>query len=72
MVSFVNYVLKFVDENSARGDVAREFGGDPGINKRWGFKTLKKYLSRKNLHPNVLPILVELKSSFDVEENGRI
>jgi len=72
MVSFVNYILKFVKEDSARGDVAREMKDDTGINKRWGYKTFKKYLSHKNLHPNILPILLELKSSFDVEENGRI
>jgi len=72
MVSFVNYVLKFANEDNAAGDVARELKGDEAINKRWGFKTLKNYISHKyNVRPEVLVILRDLKARYDVNENGR-
>jgi len=72
MVSFVTYVLKFANEDNAAGDVAREMKGDTGINKRWGYKTLRQYLTHKhNPLPEVLVILRDLKAGYDVNENGR-
>jgi hypothetical protein len=69
MVSFVNYVLKFANEDNAAGDVAREMGGDTAINKRWGYKTLKTYVSRRyNIRPEVLVILRDLKARYDAND----
>ena len=44
MVSFVSYVLQAKNDNGPLGDVARDMLEDDGINKRWGYRSLIRYL----------------------------
>jgi hypothetical protein len=44
MVSFVSYLLQFVNEDSPVGDLARDVRDDGRINKRWGFNKFMEHL----------------------------
>lgn len=59
MVSFVTYLLRFKDEDSAVGDVARDMIRDPRINRRWGYTSLVEYLSKMNTVDRIYGILEE-------------
>lgn len=63
MVSFVNYVLRFRNADSAWGDVARDMLDDANINRRWGYMSLVRYLlSNHNPCGAVMDILSEINT----------
>jgi len=69
MCSFVNYVLKFANEDNAAGDVAREVMNDTAISKRWGYKALRVYISRRyNFPVEIMVILRDLKARYDAND----
>lgn len=48
MVSFVSFLLSFVNEDSAVGDLARDARDDGRINTRWGFNKFMEHLGNMN------------------------
>ena len=64
MVSFVNYVLRFKNDDSAIGDVARDMAVDPAISKKWGYLTLIKHLLRMNAVERVYEILANARTGY--------
>ena len=48
MVSFVSFLLAFVNDGSAIGDLARDASADVRINKRWGFNKFMEHLGKVN------------------------
>lgn len=48
MVSFVSFILKFKNDDSAIGDLARDIEMDKRINRNLGYKKLIAYLSDIN------------------------
>jgi len=69
MVSFVSYVLRYAGEGNAAGDVARDILQASGINRRWGYNSLRRYiLHTYRPREEVLVILRDLKSRYDVNE----
>ena len=48
MVSFVTFLLAFVNDDSAIGDLARDASADERINKRWGFNKFVEHLGKVN------------------------
>jgi hypothetical protein len=45
MSSFIRFVLKYKKSDCPRGDVARDMLEDPRINRRWGYRSTKAYLT---------------------------
>ena len=64
MVSFVSYVLRFKNDDSAIGDVARDMAVDPAINKRWCYLTLVKHLLQMNASERVYEILANARTAY--------
>ena len=57
MSSFVRYVLKFKNDDSAIGDVARDIMADNNLKRTWSYKTLVKYLEEVGACDKVFGIL---------------
>ena len=71
MVSFVTYVLRFSNDDSALGDVARDMIEDSDINRRWGFRSLMRYLeTNHNCCDSVLGILTDANTAYIVNRRG--
>ena len=64
-MSFVNYVLRFKDDDSALGDVARDMSCDPNIKKSWGYSKLMVYLIGMNATDRIYGILEEANQRYD-------
>ena len=64
MVSFVSYVLRFKNDGSPIGDVARDILADPIINSRWGYMSLIKHLLKMNAIGRVYDILADTNTSY--------
>jgi len=64
MVSFVSYVLRFVKEDSAIGDVARDIAQDTAINRRWGYLRLMTHLIPMNASERVYQILSDARVAY--------
>ena len=73
MVSFVSYVLRFKNDGSAIGDVARDMAVDPAISKKWGYLTLIKHLLKMNAVERVYEILADTNTNYVISRmNKRI
>jgi hypothetical protein len=48
MISFVTYLLQWVDLDNKIGDLARDALADDRVSKRWGFNTFLDHLVRNN------------------------
>ena len=64
MVSFVSYVLRFKNDDSAIGDVARDMNLDTAVNKRWGYMTLVKHLLHMNASDRIYEILANARTGY--------
>lgn len=64
MSSFVRYVLKFKNQDNPYGDVARDILQDTGINKRWGHRTLSRYLYNQGACGRVLEIIDDIAFQY--------
>jgi len=64
MVSFVSYVLRFVKEDSAIGDVARDMAQDTAINKRWTYPRLIVHLISMNATERIYQILSDARVAY--------
>ena len=68
MVSFVSYVLQSRNDDTALGDVARDMLDDIGINRRWGYKSLIRYLeTNHNPCSAVLDILKQAQFDYSIQ-----
>jgi hypothetical protein len=66
-MSFVGYVLKHRNQDTALGDVAREIINDNDINRRWGFRSLMRYLElNRDACDAVISILNNANDAFVV------
>jgi hypothetical protein len=68
MVAFVSYILRFKNDNSAIGDVARDIEVDTNIKKTWGYTKLITYLIDMNVSERVYGILEEAKLVYTVRK----
>jgi hypothetical protein len=68
MVSFVSYVLRFKNDDSALGDVARDIAMDTRINRRWGYTQLIVHLMRMNAVEAVYQILSDARVGYIVNQ----
>ena len=62
-MSFVNYVLTFKTFDCPYGDLARDLSADGKVSKRWGVRTLKKYIECQN--SSLCCLIDELATSFE-------
>ena len=66
-MSFVGYVLKHKRQDTALGDVARDIAIDDAINRRWGFRSLIRYIeTNHNCSDAVISILNNANDAFVV------
>ena len=72
MVSFVSFVLRFKNDNTALGDVAGDMADDPRISKRWGHATLVKHLMRMNATQAVFDVLGEANVYYVTRIKNRL
>jgi len=59
MVSFVSFILKFKNDDSPIGDLARDIEMDKRINRNLGYEKLLSYLIDKNACSGALNALDE-------------
>jgi len=62
--TFVRFVLKYKNEDSPYGDLARDMLEDKKIKRTWGYKTTKKYLISVNACDRVMDLLEVLINVF--------
>ena len=48
MMSFVTFLLQWVDMDNKIGDLARDALADERVSKRWGFNTFLDHIVRNN------------------------
>ena len=65
MISFVSYVLRFKNDDSAIGDVARDMLIDSDISKRWGYTSLIKHLNKMNAVERIYDILDDANNRYN-------
>lgn len=57
MSSFVRYILKHKDQQTAYGDLAREICADPDINRNWSYGSFSRYLANKGACQRVFELV---------------
>lgn len=70
MISFVSYVLRFKNDDSAIGDVARDIVADTNISKRWGYTKLINHLKNMNVADRVYGLLNDYYTQYNNEKNN--
>jgi len=72
MSAFVKYILSFKNEDSAWGDVSKDFAHEQCEVKRgWGYKKVKTHLEEKGACDRVLVILDEMWEMFTSQRTER-
>jgi len=44
MVSFISYILRFKNDSTPIGDIARDIAMDTRLNRRFGYKRVESYI----------------------------
>ena len=65
MSSFIRFVLKYKKSDCRFGDLARDMLEDPRINRRWGYRSTKAYLSPFAC-TRVMEIIEELHEEYKI------
>ena len=72
MISFVSYVLRFKNDDSAIGDVARDIADDNNISRRWGYKKLINHLKNMNAADRIFNILNDANTEYNNEKTNTV
>lgn len=64
MSSFVRFILKFKDDDSPYGDVARDVQMDPAVNRTWGYRSFAKHLVALGASQRVWDIVDDLARQY--------
>ncbi len=64
MPGIVAYILGYVEEDSAYGDLARDMSVDAAVKKDWGYLRLRAHLIEMRATHAVLSILAALHSQY--------
>jgi hypothetical protein len=63
--TFVRFVLKYKNDYSPYGDLARDMIVDQELKRTWGYKTTKKYLICMNACDKVMELLEDLREKYN-------
>lgn len=59
-ITFIKFILKCKNDNTAYGDVARDVFNDKNINNKWGYNQLIQHLKQMNACESVFYIIEEM------------
>jgi len=63
-MSFVEFILRHVEDDSKFGDVARDIAGDGAVKRKWGYTSFKRHLLLVGACDAVLEIVDDLRAAY--------
>jgi hypothetical protein len=63
-MTFVQFILGHINDDSKFGDVARDVAGDAAIQERWGYNSFKRHLHLMGACDAVLEIVEDLWAAY--------
>lgn len=65
-MSFVEFILRHIDDDSKFGDVARDVVRDGAVERRWGYTAFKRHLLLVGACDAVLEIVDDLRVAYKI------